>query len=65
MSKKLEENDMNYKVIVDGNEIEYGALIEKSSFTKKEWAAIYAEVVKQNQPVLLEYFNILILMEIA
>ncbi|HFU4116126.1 TPA: hypothetical protein ACGO7F_000583 [Streptococcus suis] len=56
---------MNYKVIVDGNEIEYGALIEKSSFTKKEWAAIYAEVVKQNQPVLLEYFNILILMEIA
>ncbi|MEI4338090.1 hypothetical protein [Streptococcus suis] len=41
---------MIYKVNVDGNEIEYGALVEKSSFTEKEWAAIYAEIVKQNQP---------------
>ncbi|WP_029185818.1 hypothetical protein [Streptococcus suis] len=41
---------MNYKVKVDGNEIEYGALVEKSSFTEKEWSAIYAEIVKQNQP---------------
>ncbi|MGQ4030870.1 hypothetical protein ACTGJ4_03705 [Streptococcus suis] len=41
---------MNYKVKVDGNEIEYGTLIEKSNFTEKEWSAIYAEVVKQNQP---------------
>lgn len=41
---------MNYKVKVDGNEIEYGTLIEKSNFTEKEWSAIYAEVVKQNRP---------------
>ncbi|HFI0700775.1 TPA: hypothetical protein ACGO3H_000211 [Streptococcus suis] len=45
---------MNYKVKVDGNEIEYGALIEKSSFTEKEWTAIYAEIVKQNQPEVYE-----------
>ncbi|MBY5022170.1 hypothetical protein K6V64_09675 [Streptococcus suis] len=45
---------MIYKVTVDGNEIEYGALVEKSSFTEKEWAAIYAEVVKQNQPEVFE-----------
>lgn len=45
---------MIYKINVDGNEIEYGALVEKSSFTEKEWAAIYAEVVKQNQPVVYE-----------
>ncbi|MFM0900609.1 hypothetical protein P7J55_10185 [Streptococcus suis] len=41
---------MIYKVNVDGNEIEYGALVEKSSFTEKEWSAIYTEIVKQNQP---------------
>ncbi|WP_105112559.1 hypothetical protein [Streptococcus suis] len=45
---------MIYKINVDGNEIEYGALVEKSSFTEKEWSAIYAEVVKQNQPVVYE-----------
>lgn len=41
---------MNYKVTVDGKEIEYGALVEKSRFSEKEWSAIYAEIVKQNQP---------------
>ncbi|HEL1765692.1 hypothetical protein V9Z57_08220 [Streptococcus suis] len=45
---------MNYKVIVNNIEIEYGALIEKSNFTKTEWAAIYAEIVKQNQPEVFE-----------
>ncbi|HFU4117026.1 TPA: hypothetical protein ACGO7F_001517 [Streptococcus suis] len=45
---------MIYKINVDGNEIEYGALVEKSSFTEKEWAAIYAEIVKQNQPEVYE-----------
>ncbi|HGK3537301.1 TPA: hypothetical protein ACJ1W1_000537 [Streptococcus pneumoniae] len=45
---------MNYKVRVDGKEIEYGALVEKSRFSKKEWSAIYAEIVKQNQPEVFE-----------
>ncbi|HEM3632378.1 TPA: hypothetical protein U1C38_000164 [Streptococcus suis] len=45
---------MIYKVKVDGNEIEYGALIERSSFTETEWAAIYAEIVKQNKPKVFE-----------
>ncbi|HEM4700449.1 TPA: hypothetical protein U1032_000114 [Streptococcus suis] len=45
---------MIYKINVDGNGIEYGALVEKSSFTEKEWSAIYAEVVKQNQPGVYE-----------
>ncbi|MBY0752435.1 hypothetical protein K5Q29_03085 [Streptococcus sp. 2018037] len=45
---------MNYKVIVNSTEIEYGALIEKSNFTETEWAAIYAEIVKQNQPEVFE-----------
>lgn len=40
---------MNYKVTVDGKEIEYGALVEKSRFSEKEWSAIYAEIVKQNR----------------
>lgn len=41
---------MNYKVTVNGKEIEYGALVEKSHFSYEEWSAIYAEIVKQNQP---------------
>lgn len=45
---------MNYKVIVDGKEIEYGALVEKSRFSDKEWSGIYAEIVKQNQPEVFE-----------
>ena len=45
---------MNYKVTVDGKEIEYGALIEKSRFSEKEWSTIYAEIVKQNQPEVFE-----------
>ncbi|MGG6739257.1 UNVERIFIED_CONTAM: hypothetical protein QE602_08485 [Streptococcus suis] len=45
---------MNYKVIVNSTEIEYGALIEKSNFTETEWAAIYTEIVKQNQPEVFE-----------
>lgn len=45
---------MNYKVTVDGKEIEYGALVEKSRFSEKEWSAIYAEIVKQNWPEVFE-----------
>lgn len=45
---------MKYKVTVDGKEIEYGALVEKSRFSEKEWSAIYAEIVKQNQPEVFE-----------
>lgn len=45
---------MNYKVTVDGREIEYGALVAKSRFSDEEWSAIYAEIVKQNQPEVFE-----------
>lgn len=45
---------MNYKVTVDGKEIEYGALVEKSRFSDEEWSAIYAEIVKQNWPEFFE-----------
>ena len=45
---------MNYKVTVDGKEIEYGALIEKSRFSEKEWSAIYAEIARQNYPEIFE-----------
>lgn len=45
---------MNYKVRVDGKEIEYGALVEKSRFSDEEWSAIYAEIVQQNYPEIFE-----------
>jgi hypothetical protein len=45
---------MNYKITVNDKEIEYGALIEKSRFSKEEWSAIYAEIVKQNRPEVFE-----------
>lgn len=45
---------MTYKVTVDGKKIEYGPLVEKSRFSEKEWSAIYAEIVKQNQPEVFE-----------
>ena len=45
---------MNYKVTVNGKEIEYGALVQKSRFSDEEWSAIYAEIVKQNQPEIFE-----------
>ena len=45
---------MNYKVTVDGKEIEYGALVEKSRFSDEEWSAIYAEIAKQNYPEIFE-----------
>lgn len=45
---------MNYKVTVDGKEIEYGALVEKSHFSDEEWSAIYAEIAKQNYPEIFE-----------
>lgn len=45
---------MNYKVTVNGKEIEYGALVEKSRFSDEEWSAIYAEIVKKNQPEIFE-----------
>lgn len=46
---------MNYKVTANGKEIEYGALVEKSRFSAEEWSAIYAEIVKQNQPGVFEH----------
>ena len=45
---------MNYKITVNDKEIEYGALIEKSRFSKEEWSAIYAEIVKRNHPEIFE-----------
>ena len=45
---------MNYKVTANGKKIEYGALVEKSRFSAEEWSAIYAEIVKQNQPEVFE-----------
>ena len=41
---------MNYKTKINGKEIEYGALVEKSHFSEEEWSAIYAEIVEQNYP---------------
>lgn len=45
---------MNYTVVVNGNEIKYGALVENSRFSEEEWDAIYAEIVKQNKPDVFE-----------
>lgn len=45
---------MNYTVVVNGNEIKYGALVENSRFSEEEWEAIYAEIVKQNKPDVFE-----------
>lgn len=45
---------MNYKTTINGKEIEYGALVEKSRFSDEEWSAIYAEIVKQNWPEIYE-----------
>lgn len=45
---------MNYKVRVNGKEIEYGALVEKSHFSDEEWSAIYAEIAEENYPEIFE-----------
>lgn len=45
---------MNYTVVVNGNEIKYGALVENSRFSEEEWDAIYAEIVKQNKSDVFE-----------
>ena len=45
---------MNYKITINGKEIEYGALVEKSRFSDEEWSAIYAEIAKQNYPEIFE-----------
>ena len=45
---------MNYKVRVNGKEIEYGALVEKSRFSDEEWSAIYAEIAEENYPEIFE-----------
>lgn len=45
---------MTYKVTVNGKEIEYGPLVERSSFSEEEWQAIHQEIVKQNQPEVFE-----------
>lgn len=41
---------MNYKIKINGKEIEYGALVEKSRFSDEEWSAIYAEIAQENYP---------------
>ena len=45
---------MKYKTKINGKEIEYGALVEKSRFSDEEWSAIYAEIAKQNYPEIFE-----------
>lgn len=45
---------MNYKTKINGKEIEYGALVEKSHFSDEEWSAIYAEIAEQNYPEIFE-----------
>ena len=45
---------MNYKTKINGKEIEYGALVEKSHFSDEEWSAIYAEIAQQNYPEIFE-----------
>lgn len=45
---------MNYKTKINGKEIEYGALVEKSRFSDEEWSAIYAEIAQQNYPEIFE-----------
>lgn len=45
---------MNYKVTVDGKEIEYGALTKRSRFSDEEWYAIYDEMFRRNNPELYE-----------
>lgn len=45
---------MNYKTKINGKEIEYGALVEKSHFSDEEWSAIYAEIAEENYPEIFE-----------
>ena len=45
---------MKYKTKINGKEIEYGALVEKSHFSDKEWSAIYAEIAEENYPEIFE-----------
>lgn len=45
---------MNYKIMINGKEIEYGALVEKSHFSDEEWSAIYAEIAEENYPEIFE-----------
>lgn len=45
---------MIYKINYYGKDIEYGPLVESSHFSKDEWNAIYAEIVKQNEPEVFE-----------
>lgn len=55
-----------YKVVVDGKEIIYGALIQRSRFSEKEWNAIHHKMVSVTYPDLYEvksddddYINVL------
>ncbi len=45
---------MKYKTKINGKEIEYGALVEKSHFSDEEWSAIYAEIAEENYPEIFE-----------
>lgn len=55
-----------YKVVVEGKEIVYGALIQRSRFSEKEWNAIHHKMVSVTYPDLYEvksddddYINVL------
>lgn len=45
---------MKYKIKINGKEIEYDALVEKSHFSDEEWSAIYAEIAEENYPEIFE-----------
>lgn len=45
---------MKYKTKINGKEIEYDALVEKSHFSDEEWSAIYAEIAEENYPEIFE-----------
>ena len=43
-----------YKTKLNDKVLEYGALVENSSFTEEEWLAINKEIVRQNEPEVYE-----------
>lgn len=45
---------MIYEVNFGARVLRYGPLVENSNFSKDEWRAIYAEIVKQNEPEFFE-----------
>lgn len=45
---------MIYEVNFGDRVLKYGPLVENSNFSKDEWRAIYAEIVRQNEPEIFE-----------